>query len=40
MGNAYLAITGQTAIYERTIEQVYADGIDIFLDGVIVRGHS
>jgi hypothetical protein len=26
MGNAYLAITGHTAIYERTIEQVYADG--------------
>lgn len=40
MGNAYLAITGQTAVYERTIEQVYADGIDIFLDGVIVRGHG
>ena len=38
MGNAYLAITGHTAIYDRTIEQVYADGIDIFLDGLTVRG--
>jgi AcrR family transcriptional regulator len=40
MGNAYLAITGNTAIYERTIEQVYADGIDIFLDGLTVRGRG
>jgi AcrR family transcriptional regulator len=40
MGNAYLAIAGRTAIYERTIEQVYADGIDIFLDGLIVRSHG
>lgn len=40
MGNAYLAITGHTAIFERTIEQVYADGIDIFLDGLTVRGHG
>jgi AcrR family transcriptional regulator len=40
MGNAYLAITGHTAIYERTIEQVYADGIDIFLDGLTMRRHG
>ncbi len=38
MGNAYLAITGHTAIYERTIEQVYADGIDLFLEGLTMRG--
>jgi AcrR family transcriptional regulator len=37
MGNAYLAVAGRTAIYERTIEQVYADGIDIFLDGLTMR---
>ena len=37
MGNAYLAVAGRTAIYERTIEQVYADGIDIFLEGLIMR---
>jgi AcrR family transcriptional regulator len=40
MGNAYLAITGNTAIYERTIEQIYADGIDIFLEGLTVRGRG
>lgn len=37
MGNAYLAVAGRTAFYERTIEQVYADGIDIFLDGLTMR---
>lgn len=37
MGNAYLAVAGRTAFYERTIEQVYADGIDIFLDGLTIR---
>ncbi|MBR1124896.1 TetR/AcrR family transcriptional regulator [Bradyrhizobium lablabi] len=37
MGNAYLAVAGRTTIYERTIEQVYADGIDIFLDGLTMR---
>jgi AcrR family transcriptional regulator len=37
MGNAYLAVAGRTAIYERTIEQVYADGIDIFLEGLILH---
>lgn len=40
MGNAYLAITGHTAIYERTIEQVYADGIEIFLEGLTIRQHG
>lgn len=34
MGTAYLEITGRAAIYGRTMEQIYADGIDIFLDGV------
>ncbi|MCS3726832.1 TetR/AcrR family transcriptional regulator [Bradyrhizobium betae] len=37
MGNAYLAVAGRTTFYERTIEQVYADGIDIFLDGLTMR---
>jgi len=37
MGNAYLAVTGQTSDYGRTMEQVFADGIDIFLEGIIVR---
>lgn len=37
MGNAYLAVAGRTTIYERTVEQVYADGIDLFLDGLTVR---
>lgn len=37
MGNAYLAVAGRTAFYERTIEQVYADGIDIFLEGLILH---
>lgn len=37
MGNAYLAITGHTAIYGRSIEQVYANGIDIFLEGLTMR---
>jgi len=40
MGNAYLAVAGQTAFYERTIEQVYADGIDIFLEGLTMRPPS
>lgn len=40
MGNAYLAVAGRTTIYERTIEQIYADGIDIFLDGLTMRGRG
>lgn len=37
MGSANLGVTGQTAEYGRTMEQVFADGIDIFLEGIIVR---
>jgi len=40
MGSAYLAVTGQTSDYGRTMEQVFADGIDIFLEGIIVRSPS
>jgi AcrR family transcriptional regulator len=40
MGNAYLAVTGQTSEYGRSMEQVFADGIDIFLEGIIVRSPS
>ena len=40
MGNAYLAVTGQTTDYGRSMEQVFADGIDIFLEGIIVRTPS
>lgn len=40
MGNAYLAVTGQTSDYGRSMEQVFADGIDIFLEGIIVRTPS
>lgn len=40
MGNAYLGVTGQTAEYGRTMEQVFADGIEIFLEGIIVRQPS
>lgn len=35
MGIAYLSITGQVSLYNRTMEQVYADGIDLFLGGLI-----
>lgn len=34
MGNAYLAAAGRIALYDRTMEQVYADGIDLFLNGL------
>ena len=37
MGNAYLFAAGRIAVYERTIEQVFADSIDLFLDGLVVR---
>ncbi|TDR92984.1 TetR/AcrR family transcriptional regulator [Enterovirga rhinocerotis] len=35
MGCAYLAATGRIALYERTSEQVYANSIEIFLDGLL-----
>ena len=37
MGSAYAAITGHTNRFERTIEQTFADGIDIFVDGLSPR---
>lgn len=37
MGCAYLAATGRISLYERTSEQVYANSIDIFLDGLVLR---
>jgi AcrR family transcriptional regulator len=37
MGNVYLAVTGETSNYGRSMEQVFADGIDIFLTGIIIR---
>lgn len=37
MGTAYLEIAGRTAIYGRTIEKIYAEGIDIFLEGLTSR---
>lgn len=40
MGSANLGVTGQTAEYGRTMEQIFADGIDIFLEGIIVRQPS
>ena len=36
MGCAYLAATGRISLYERTSEQVYANSIDIFLDGLLI----
>jgi TetR/AcrR family transcriptional regulator len=35
MGCAYLAATGRITLYERTSEQIYANSIDIFLDGLL-----
>lgn len=37
MGCAYLAATGRIALYERTTEQVYANSIEIFLEGLLIR---
>lgn len=37
MGCAYLASTGRISLYERTTEQVYANSIDIFLDGLLIH---
>ena len=37
MGIAYLTITGQVGVNERTMEQVYANGIELFLEGVTAR---
>lgn len=36
MGCAYLAATGRISLYERSPEQVYANSIDIFLDGLLL----
>lgn len=38
MGIAYLTIAGQVGVNGRTMEQVYSNGIELFLEGVTARG--